>query len=80
MTDIEKEFKKRNMNFNPNLARFVANKTEAVLDDKEKSDDLKEEVLQKLIEIWPLVRKEHVIPFHAKFVSDFFYYFIISLK
>ena len=69
MSDIEQIFKQRNMNFNPDLARFVANKTETVLEDKGKTDKLKDEVLQKIIEVWPLVHKEHVIPFQANKVS-----------
>ena len=66
MSDIEQIFKQRNMNFNPDLARFVANKSETV---KGKTDKLKDEVLQKIIEVWPLCRKEHVIPFQANKVS-----------
>ncbi|XP_045159332.2 probable serine/threonine-protein kinase irlB [Mercenaria mercenaria] len=65
MHDVEKVFKRRNMDLNPDLSLFVANKADVVMGDREASEKLMEEVLQKLTETWPLTRKEHVLLFQA---------------
>lgn len=69
MQDIESDFKRRNVNMNPDQSLFVANRADDVLEDPDKTAKLRREVAQKLAETWPLTREDHVFPFQAKKVS-----------